>query len=99
MMLLAKGLRVIESPARLPSLAQVVSFYLAAGAWLTAPVDLIDEYRRGPGPNAARPLPSSLLKHADEQTVVGLAAACKALGEPAAAHLQLGTWGVVAGPH
>ena len=58
----------------------------------------MEELRRHPGTVPGQPIPASLLKHADEQTVVGL---CAVYGAIAKAGLQTTCfydWGVVAAP-
>jgi hypothetical protein len=55
------------------------------------------DFRRQPGPVPGGPLPLSLLKHADEQTVVGLAAVLRAIHEHALS-ADFRDWGVLAAP-
>jgi hypothetical protein len=52
--------------------------------------------RRSPGNLAGSPLPPSRLKHADDQTVVGLAAVLRAIEEGALDPTGFGDWGVLA---
>lgn len=54
--------------------------------------------RRKPDPEQADPLPASLLKHADEQTVAALAAILKASRQAGRAGDSYGDWGLVAAP-
>jgi hypothetical protein len=75
---------------------------LAGHAALRVPVEAVPELRKQPGPPLGKPLPVNCLKHAEEQTVVAVAAVLQAV---AAHHLAPdGTpdgfrdWGVVAGP-
>jgi hypothetical protein len=68
-------------------------------AWAVrrAPVEAIAELRRQPGPLPADPLPVSFLKHADEQTVIGLAAVSDAVAGGKAGR-DFHDWGVLAAP-
>jgi hypothetical protein len=54
--------------------------------------------RKSPGDLGGAALPSSLLRHADEQTVVGLAAVLRAIREHGLDPGAFGTWGVAAAP-
>jgi hypothetical protein len=69
---------------------------VAAWAARREPVEAIPDLRRQPGPMPGEPLPVSFLKHADEQTVIGLAAVCHA----AVGHWNenLRAWGVLGAP-
>jgi hypothetical protein len=60
-------------------------------------VEALPALRRQPGPVTGEPLPSAFLRHADEQTVVGLTAVYQAIHDhqlPA----SFRAWGVVAAP-
>jgi hypothetical protein len=67
-----------------------------------APYEAVAELRRRPGPVCGEPLPPAFLKHADEQTVVGLAAVYQAIHDhgltPAAGTAPFSGWGVLAAP-
>jgi hypothetical protein len=62
------------------------------------PVESLAELRRQPGPVSGKPLPASLLKHADEQTVAGLAAVYHAIHDHGLSNMRFADWGVVAAP-
>jgi 3-oxoacyl-(acyl-carrier-protein) synthase len=75
---------------------------LAAHAFLSVPAEAIAGLRQRPGPVVGEPLPTTFLKHADEQTVVGLAAVYQAIDDhalaPAGAARPFADWAVVAAP-
>jgi hypothetical protein len=54
--------------------------------------------RQRPGPAASDPLPASFLKHCDEQTLAGLAAVYRAIGQHGLTATAFTAWGVVAAP-
>ena len=54
--------------------------------------------RQRPGPDVGLALPPSMLKHADDQTVVGLAAVFRAIHDHRLEPNSFADWGVVAGP-
>jgi len=54
--------------------------------------------REKPGGATSPPLPPRFLRHADEQTVVGLVAVLRAVGEPALRGQSFEEWGVLAAP-
>jgi hypothetical protein len=54
--------------------------------------------RQRPGPGVGEALPGSFLKHADEQTVVGLAAVLQAIHSSELRSASFGDWGIVAAP-
>jgi hypothetical protein len=56
------------------------------------------ELRRNPGPIHGEPLPVSLLKHADEQTVAGLSAVYQAIAKAGWHSTCFQDWGVIAAP-
>jgi hypothetical protein len=66
------------------------------------PYEAVAELRRRPGPVCGEPLPQAFLKHADEQTVVGLAAVYQAIHDHALAAAAGSTpfagWAVLAAP-
>jgi hypothetical protein len=70
---------------------------LAAYATVRVAAESLAEWRRQPGPVPGGPLPLSFLKHADEQTVVGLAAVLRAVHEHGLA-ADFRDWGVLAAP-
>jgi hypothetical protein len=75
---------------------KAVSCGLAAHAFRRAEVEQLAELRRQPGP-APTPIPASLLRHSDEQTVVALAAVLLAI-ERSSLPWDFAEWGTVAAP-
>ena len=71
---------------------------LAALGRLRVPVEMLPELRRCPGPVPANTLPTSVLKHSDEQTVVGLAAVFHAIQDGGLDPAGFRDWGVLAAP-
>jgi hypothetical protein len=75
---------------------------LAGHAFVCVPYEAIAGLRRQPGPVFGAPLPPAFLKHADEQTVVGLTAVYQAIHDhgltPDPAGPGFRDWGVVAAP-
>ena len=78
--------------------ACAVSCDLAADATVRAGLESLPELRKHPGSVHGEPVPPSLLKHADEQTVAGLVAVCQALASPALQATDFRDWGVAAAP-
>jgi hypothetical protein len=68
---------------------------LAAFAGVRIAAEALPEYRRHPGP-APVPVPTSLLKHADEQTVAALAAVFHAIADHGLSADAFRDWGVLA---
>jgi hypothetical protein len=58
----------------------------------------VQALRQNPVPPGLAPLPPTFLKHADEQTVVGLAAVLRASAEHGPAVAACGDWGVFSAP-
>lgn len=81
-----------------PPNATAISCAVAAASAVRAGVDQLKELRLNPGPVAGQPLPTNFLKHADDQTVAGLAAVLKAAQSEALAGEEFTDWGVVAAP-
>jgi len=71
---------------------------LAADATVRVGLEALPELRRHPGPVRGEPLPTSFLKHADEQTVAGLAAVYKAIHTAGLQSTNFRDWGVAAAP-
>ena len=71
---------------------------VAADATVRVGVESLAELRRHPGEGCEDPLPASFLKHADEQTVAGLAAVFKAIHTAGLSASTFRDWGVVAAP-
>ena len=63
-----------------------------------ATLDGLRTLREEPGGAAHRPIPPRFLRHADEQTVVGLAAVLRAMEDPALQNRDYSDWGVLAAP-
>lgn len=63
-----------------------------------AAFDDVAALRKAPGPPGGPKVPFSLLKHADEQTVLGLSAVLHALAGSGLADRSLEDWGVIAAP-
>jgi len=70
---------------------------LAFGSVRAAAAELAG-LRTRPGPAPAQPLPSGFLKHADDQTVVAIAAVFQAVAAGGLASLRFTEWGVLAAP-
>lgn len=71
---------------------------VAAEAVVRVSLDSLAELRRNPGPVYGEPLPASFLKHADDQTVAGLAAVYQAIDRSGLHETCFCDWGVVAAP-
>jgi hypothetical protein len=78
--------------------SNVVCCAIAAEAVVRANLDSLEALRRHPGPVHGEPLPASLLKHADEQTVAGLCAVYQAIAKAGLQTICFRDWGVVAAP-
>lgn len=61
-------------------------------------VDEIATLRKAPGPLGGRTIPPSLLKHADHQTVLGLAAVLRAIDDFGWDGRSFEDWGLIAAP-
>jgi hypothetical protein len=85
------------NPDQSKSEGHVVCCDLAAHASVRATVDQLAEWRRQPGPPPSEPLPLALLRHADEQTVAGVAAILHAIHQnlPGA---RFAEWAVLGAP-
>ncbi len=70
---------------------------LAAYAAVRVPAEALPEHRKRPGP-ASVPVPTSLLKHADEQTVLALTAVFQAMHDHGLSADAFAEWGAVAAP-
>jgi hypothetical protein len=69
---------------------------VAAQGIVRATVADLGTLREEPGAAASLPVPPRFLRHADEQTVVGLAAVLRAIRDPALQNERFGDWGVLA---
>ena len=81
------------APAALGAGADVVAHTLVRAA-----ADMLPALRRRPGSDRDEPLPAALLKHADDQTVVGLAALARASRRDGSDVGRFAGWGIVAAP-
>jgi hypothetical protein len=72
----------------------------AVEAWgvVRVPVGEIQPLRKGPGPLLGTKIPPSLLKHADHQTVLALAALLRAADRAGWRDRSFAEWGVIAAP-
>ena len=71
---------------------------LEAYGVVRVPVEEIAALRTNPGPSIGTKIPISLLKHADHQTVLGLAAILKAARDFGWQERSFAEWGVIASP-
>jgi hypothetical protein len=67
-------------------------------AALRVPAEAVAALRRPQDPRTGEPLPPSLLKNSDDQTVAALAAVCRAIRDHGLGHRDFTDWGVVAAP-
>src|SRR5262249_35114851 len=65
---------------------------------VTVPFEAVAGLRKAPGPPGSPKIASPLLKHADEHTVVGLAAVLRAMVDHGMAGRSFDDWAVVAAP-
>jgi len=72
---------------------------VAAYGVVEARLAALPALREQPGWPPERKIPPRFLRHADEQTVVGLAAVLRAMQQPPLAQQCFDDWGVVAAPH
>ena len=71
---------------------------VAAEAVVRVSLASLAELRRNLGPIHGEPLPASLLKHSDEQTIAGLCAVYKAIAKAGWHTSRFREWGVIAAP-
>jgi hypothetical protein len=71
---------------------------VSAHALVRVTVEAIPSLRRQPGPVFRAPLAASFLKHADEQTVVGLVAVLEAIHRHNLGDFEFRDWGALAAP-
>lgn len=81
-----------------PVVERAVACAVLAAGTLRATADMIPALRQSPGPEVGDPYPTSFLKHADEQTVAGLAAVFRAIHHHGLKQMPFVDWGVVAAP-
>jgi hypothetical protein len=65
---------------------------------VSVPVEEVAALRKAPGPPGSRKVPVSLMKHADHQTVVGLAALLRAVHDAGWQGRSFDEWGMIAAP-
>jgi hypothetical protein len=87
----------IQPPPRSLASRPVVCDLAAAAVIRAAPAEL-PALRQKPGRVAGEPLPTTFLKHSDEQTVVGLSAVLRAIEDHGLTRHDFRDWGVVAVP-
>jgi hypothetical protein len=81
-----------------PPAGATVCCAVAAHASLRLAADTLAGMRRPPDPRTGEPLPASLLKNADDQTVAALAAVAEAIRAHGLAGFDFRDWAVVAAP-
>jgi 3-oxoacyl-(acyl-carrier-protein) synthase len=81
--------------ARQGAVAEVA---LLAEATFRAPLEDLPALRKAPDPSGRQAVHPSLLRHADEQTVVGLAAVLRTIGEAGLDRESFGEWAVLVAP-
>jgi hypothetical protein len=86
-----------DSPAKAVTGTAVCCDVLACAS-AQATLDQMPALRQKPGPGVGQSLAVNFLKHADEQTVVGLAAVLRAIAEFHLSETRFTEWGVVAAP-
>jgi hypothetical protein len=81
-----------------PAAGTVVRCAVIAHGSVQVTEDMLGKVRHNPGPPAGQALPPSFLKHADEQTVVAMAAVLQAIHSSQLAAIDFTNWGVLAAP-
>lgn len=89
-------MRRFDEPALTQSCA--ICCDVAAAAALRVSLESLPALRRDPSPSHGEPLPACFLKHADEQTVVGLCAVYQAIRQGGLQATDFRDWGVLAAP-
>lgn len=84
--------------ARVRAADERLACSVAAHATLRVPLESLGALRDNAGLESSPPLPPRFLRHADEQTVVGLAAVLRAMAAPHMAGTDFADWGVLAAP-
>ena len=82
----------------MPRAGTAVCCDVLAHGTIQATEEMLPILRQKPGITLGEPLPASFLKHADEQTVAGLAAVLKAIQAHGLAVTRFTAWGVLAAP-
>ena len=81
-----------------PPEAEVVRVRVAAWCAMRAASAEIAAWRRSPAPPGTPPLPATLLKHSDDQTVLALVAVLRGAARAGLPTSRFVDWGVLAGP-
>jgi hypothetical protein len=81
-----------------PRAGTAVSADVVASAGVRATIEEFAALRQRPGPSPGVALPASLLRHADEQTIAGLAAVLRAIQDFQMNVADFRDWGIVAAP-
>jgi hypothetical protein len=89
----APSKRPHEEPAGPPVRGAILAY-----AAIQATADQLPNLRQNPGAQPGPSLPASFLKHADEQTVVAMAALFQAIDRHGLAGMDFTDWGVLAAP-
>jgi len=89
---------VMQTPPVVSPRTQQVSCQVAGYAAIRAHPEQMAALRRQPGPVCGEPLSSSLLKHADPQTIVGTGAIYHAIANSNLTDTPFTEWGVIAAP-
>lgn len=87
-----------NSPAPADFVGACAACSLAAAGVAAATLAELPALRDRPGGPNSRPVPPRFLRHADEQTVVGLAAVLRAMQDATLAGERYEAWGVIAAP-
>ena len=91
-------MKPIPSVSAAPAGTTTTCDVFAIGA-VQATLENIPALRQRPGPVYRDPLPNNFLKHADEQTVLALAAVLRAIDDFQMGEETFRDWGIVAAPH
>jgi hypothetical protein len=86
------------APRNTPRASHAVICPVAGFGIVQAAPDVLAALRRNPVPLPGAPVSPSFLKHADEQTVVGIAAVYQAIHNHNLAQVDFRDWGVVGAP-
>jgi hypothetical protein len=80
------------------ALRMAITCEVVAHAHVQFALEEVPLLRQRPGPGAGQSLPANILKHADEQTVAGLAAVLHAMADFDLTATSFDQWGIVAAP-
>jgi hypothetical protein len=86
------------APGLFPATSTAVRCLVVGYAACRFPAEQLPLLRQGPGPLQGPPLPTSFLKHADEQTIAGVAAVSRAMHEHGLVEVNYRQWGIIAAP-